>query len=211
MSDVTFRPARISIGLVLGGTEVVPASVAGSWGVHKVKSGWNVTHVPSGRAVKFGLRTKTEGEDLVRAFVAADPALLNASLDQVMSKISLLGKVVKNPYSFIQKEPPKTRATPTKWELKHKFETAFKEAGLTNLGDRSMKHGDHWGLPGGSMRIRIGARDLVWTEFVVRNGRDVWVTVDMEYQSRVTDSQLAKWIREVKRAPSMKEVRDQSR
>lgn len=212
-SAPTFERKTVSIQTG-GGPKDVRAVVSGVWAVHKSigRGGWSVTHVPSGLAVSQRVGTKREGMDIIRAFAQTEPALMSLRDEAGVRRFSsTIIDIVKNPYQYIDAEPPKTRGRkPTL-----NFEKILRDAGLRNLGTRYGKHGDHWGVEGGSMEIRVGRRDVVLSAFnaSVYGGKvkGSWGMVNSELQSKMTEPKLQEWVREVKRAPSMRELRAEAR
>jgi len=91
----------------------------------------------------------------------------------------------------------------------------FKQGGLQNLGGRSMKHGDHWGIKGNSLMIRVGRRELIlseWTpSYQYGKIKGKWGMRDSHLLSKVTPELLKKWVGLVKDAPTTKELRAKER
>ena len=188
------EPIEIAVGWE-GNTQTVPAQVAGVWAIHKAVGrgrGWSITHVPSKKSIGK-MSSGKKARLAVEAFVEAEPALLNAQSDsEVRRHADLITPII-------------TGILP--------FESIMRAAGLRNLGERYGKRGDHWGIEGGSMMIRVGGRDLVLTSWSVygegaRGLTGTWGMRDAEYQSKVTRAQLDNWIAQVKAAPTMQQLRD---
>jgi len=185
----------------LQGEKIVPALVAGSWALHKAVAGsaWVITFIPSGKVVLYP-KTKAKGLAMVEEMLEEVPSLLHArSESDVMAHKDYLFTLSSGilPFSSI-----------------------LAKERLHNLGEPSGKSGDQWGLPGGSIRIRVGARDIVVTKYRINglklvNGRDaidaVWETIAMVDQSKVDRAKLESWIHMVKNAPTTQQLRDEYR
>lgn len=196
------------------GAQEVAAVVSGVWAVHKTVGGrgWSVTHEPTGLAVSQRVGTKREGMDIVTAFAQTEPALMSVRDEAGVRRFSsTIIDIARNPYKYLDSPAPKTRGRKPSID----FEGIFRAAGLRNLGERYGKHGDHWGIEGGSVQIRVGRRDVVLTGFSAYEERGKvrgsWGMLDSELQSKVTEDQLQRWIAQVKRAPSMKALRAEAR
>jgi len=85
----------------------------------------------------------------------------------------------------------------------------LKRLGLTNLGRRSGKAGEQWGTRDSAVRIAIGKRDLMLNYLLVERGGDNsrWNLEEIISLKEVKDKLIQDWVRMVKAAPTMKEVR----
>lgn len=198
-SAITWLPGSIN-AVTHAGKTLVNAVIAGNWAIHKGLGGskYSITHVPSGKSI--GLRSSVkDAKETVERLVDAIPGFLHASEAELQANADAI-------------IPALTGILP--------FETIMRKAGLMNLGTRYGKRGDHWGLNGGSMMIRVGGRDLVLSSFQVTGTEmqrghaaivGTWGMDDIEYQSKITKERLDKWIAKVKAAPTMQELRDEYR
>ena len=193
--SASFSPGQITVRNYQGTPSEVPALVMGSWGVHKGLGGkgWAVTHGPSGKSLA-NVSSRRKGQELVEQMVESEPSLLNASESQLQGHQDLIMSLVSGVLPF---------------------EKIFRDAGFRNLGERYGKRGDHWGLPEGTLMIRVGGRDLILSEYNILGWKESkgrmqpevrWGMVDGEDQKKVTRPMLDAWIRRVKAAPTRAEV-----
>jgi hypothetical protein len=163
--------------------------VAGGWGVLKIGNKWNLTLISEGKSIG-SFKSAKAAKEALETIVDAEPALLKGGILRVQANKDLI-------LSAISGELP--------------FESIMSKAGLRNLGERSQKHGDHWGIPGASLRIRVGKRDLVLTEWSpeYQHGKltGAWRMEEIQYRKKVTPQLLGGWIKMIKKAPSTKELR----
>jgi hypothetical protein len=164
--------------------------VVGGWGVVKIGNKWNLTLISEGKSIG-SFKSAKAAKEALETIVDTDPSLLRGDLQRVRANKDLILSV-------------------TKGELP--FESIMRKAGLRNLGERSQKHGDHWGIEGGSVRIRVGKRDLVlsyWSpEYQHGKLTGVWRMDEIQSRKKVTTQLLEGWIKKVKKAPSTKELRE---
>ena len=195
VAALSFKKEPIEVAVGYGAPQSVDALVNGVWGIHKALKGgmWAVTYVPEGKALGY-TKSRKKAIEILTAILEHDPSLARASLSQVMGA-----------GDFIQ--PLFSGRLP--------FASIMRAAGLSNLGDRYGKSGDHWGVPGGSMLIRVGARDLVlssWSGYADYGKiKGTWGAVDIVPQKRMTRQNLDQWIKQVLQAPSTKALRSEIR
>jgi hypothetical protein len=131
----------------------------------------------------------------VEQIVDAVPSLANATESDLRANITMIQAVFSG-------EIP--------------FKTILREGGMTNLGSRYGKRGDMWGTrDGGSMRIRVGDRDVVlYSATASGYGGKVevtWGADAMVSRKKMTRPMLTDWIAQVTAAPTTQELRDAAR
>lgn len=173
----------------------VPAEVMGHWAVHKSLGGkgWSVSHVPTGARIG-GAASGKAAKSIVERILDSVPSLLMASESDLRQHRDTLTS------AFSGMIP---------------FESIMRREGLRNLGEMAGKHGSLWGVEGLSVRIRLGARDVVLMEWSGREdyGKIVgtWGAIGIEYQSKMTEATLKSWCDRVKASPTTLEIRAQLR
>jgi len=106
-------------------------------------------------------------------------------------------------------QPPKKSVRQIAEEVKLKL----REMGLMNLGKRSGKSGEQFGLRDSARRISVGRNYMMLNYLLVeqdvgyRKQNSRWSLYNDFLLSKVTDSMLEKMVQWVKRGPTMKEVR----
>ena len=180
------------------GEDIVEGFTVGNWGIHKVnkKQKWNLSLLSEGKSL-ISVKSLKMAKEILETLVASDPSLLNASLSQLNSKQTLIRTVIDSvKYGELYVDPILRKS-------------------LVNLGTRYGKGGDHWGIKGGSMMIRVGPRDIVLMDFSPEwyygKVKGTWYSLESMSRKKVTEQSLNQWIKRVKRAPYMKDLRQDLR
>lgn len=190
----SWRKETIEIQTV-GQPVTVEAHVKGNWAVHKPirGSGGAITLISEGRLVAKGKSIK-DAKSKVDVLLDKHPRLINATESDIrrmaQEVIGILeGRVL--------------------------VESILRECGLTRLGEMSRKIGPVYGIEGKSMRIRVGARDVVlmsWSgRFHYGKIEGSWGAEEMVTKSKVTESKLRSWCDQIKRSPTTVELRAEIR
>ena len=89
MTKTTWTKDTINVAMPRSKTTHVPGFVRGVWGVHRTVgySGWSVTHIPCGLAVRNCIRRKALAIEFVDTIADNDPKLMHEQDEWVLKKL----------------------------------------------------------------------------------------------------------------------------